>query len=315
MIRIQTGRRLHFGLFSPLPVPALDLVYGGLGVMIDAPGVVVTATNSNEWVATGLQQERTKSIIERLTAVHQITPLHINVESMAPAHQGWGTGTQLAMAIARLCSLRNNHEWSAASAARLLGRGQRSGIGTIGFDEGGLLLDHGQKPDAEHSGHVQSFRLPYAWTFVLIEPGQEEGLHSDEERRAFTRLSKIDVSTVSQLRTLAKEELLPTALAGNFERFANQLTQYNRLAGTFYHGVQHGDYATQQTEERLEVMENNGAVGRGQSSWGPGLFALFPSRNDAESFCTRCCLPGCRKIIAQIMNQGVFLSTTIGTSR
>ena len=203
MIRIQTGRRLHFGLFSPLPVPELDLVYGGLGVMVDAPGVIATGTPSHSWTASGQHEERVKSILDRLISAHPaLAPMGIVVEFIAPAHQGWGTGTQLAMAIARLCYSASNISWSAADAAKLLGRGQRSGIGIVGFDEGGLLLDHGKSPDSDQPGQVESLPMPNDWTFVLVEPGQEQGLHSDEERRAFNRLSKVDVKTVSPTQNI-----------------------------------------------------------------------------------------------------------------
>jgi beta-ribofuranosylaminobenzene 5'-phosphate synthase len=311
MIRIQTGRRLHFGLFSPLPVPELDLVYGGLGVMVDAPGVVVAGSPSNGWSVTGFQKERGEGILGRLIAAHPaLTPINIKVEYMAPAHQGWGTGSQLAMAIAQMCYKTSQLEWNAPDAAKLVGRGQRSGIGIVGFDEGGLLLDHGKSPGTDRPGQVESLPMPLDWTFVLVEPGQEQGLHSEEERRAFSRLSKINVGTVSQLRTLAKEVLIPASNVGDFDRFARHLTEYNRLAGSFYHGVQHGDYGTQQTEERLALMEKHGAVGRGQSSWGPGLFAVFPTPQKAQTFCERCPLPGCRLIMAQVMKPSIIRFVT-----
>ncbi len=186
MIRIQTGRRLHFGLFSPLPVPELDLVYGGLGVMVDAPGVVVNGSPSNGWSVTGFQKERVEGILDRLIAAHPaLTLMNIHVEYMAPAHQGWGAGTQLAMAIARLCYSASSIEWSAADVAKLLGRGQRSGIGIVGFEQGGLLLDHGKSPGTDRPGQVQSFQMPLDWTFVLVEPGQEQG---HRKRLNLTRL-------------------------------------------------------------------------------------------------------------------------------
>ncbi len=302
MIRIQTGRRLHFGLFSPLPVAELDLVYGGLGLMVDAPGVIATGTPSHSWSVSGQHEERVKSILDCLIGAHPaLAPMGIVVEFIAPPHQGWGTGTQLAMAIARLCYSKSNISWSAANVAKLLGRGQRSGIGIVGFDESGLLLDHGKSPHSDQPSQVQSLLMPNDWTFVLVEPGLEQGLHSEEERRAFSRLSKVDVKTVSQLRTLALEVLIPSAKAGIFDQFASHLTEYNRLAGTFYHAVQHGDYGTQQTSERLTLMKKHGAVGYGQSSWGPGLFALFPSPSAAEAFCEQCQLPGCKLILAQVM--------------
>lgn len=302
MIRIQTGRRLHFGLFSPLPVPELDLVYGGLGVMVDTPGIIVTGRPSSEWSVTGLSKERVEEILDRLIAAHPaLTPMNIHVEYMAPAHQGWGTGTQLAMAIALMCYKASDLDWSVANTAKLLGRGQRSGIGIVGFEKGGLLLDHGKSPASNRPGHVQSFPMPRDWTFVLVEPGQEQGLHSEEELRAFSRLSNVDVKTVSQLKTLANEILISTAQEGDFDRFARHLTEYNRLAGSFYHAVQHGDYGTKQIEERLALMGKDGAVGRGQSSWGPGLFALFPSQEAAEMFCQQCSLAECKMIVTRTL--------------
>ncbi len=118
-------------------------------------------------------------------------------------------------------------------------------------------------------------------------------------------LSSIQASmvmeTVSQLRTMAMKVLLPSAKAGDFNHFARHLTEYNRLAGSFYYAVQHGDYGTRQTEERLALMEKHGAVGRGQSSWGPGLFAVFPTQKAAETFGKQCPLPGCKMIFARTL--------------
>ncbi|HQR06409.1 MAG TPA: hypothetical protein PLN21_06280 [Gemmatales bacterium] len=309
MIHILTGRRLHFGLFSPLPVPKLDLVFGGLGVMVGAPSVVATGHQANHWAVTGPFKARVESIIARLIDIYpSLRPLVIKVESMAPAHQGWGTGTQLAMAIAKLCFKASNLPWSTDDVAKVMGRGRRSSIGIIGFDQGGLLLDSGKSPNTDLPGLVQSMPMPDDWTFVLVEPGQEQGLHAEEERRAFNQLSEIDVGTSSQLRALARDVLVPAATQGDFAVFAEQLTHYNRLAGSFYRSVQHGDYSTPQTEERLAIMARHGAFGRGQSSWGPGLFALFPNQAEAEAFCFRCDLPGCTTMVAKVMNRGAVLS-------
>ncbi|MFT3882262.1 MAG: hypothetical protein QM703_21750 [Gemmatales bacterium] len=314
MIRIQTGRRLHFGLFTPLPVPELDLVYGGLGVMVDTPGIVVTGQQANDWRVTGQHKARVESLLALLSdARPAMVPMHIHIEAPAPAHQGWGTGTQLALAITKLCFSASNLPWSSSEATNVLGRGRRSGIGIMGFDQGGLLLDQGKSVSGKLLSPVQSIAIQGDWTFVLVEPGQEQGLHSEEERRAFSRLSKVDVEAVTELRTLAREVLLPAASQGDFSTYAQQLTHYNRLAGSFYRSVQHGDYSTPQTEERLAIMAKHGAVGRGQSSWGPGLFALFPNRKEAEAFSQQCHLPGCRMILAKAMNRGAITTACDGS--
>ena len=142
---------------------------------------------------------------------------------------------------------------------------------------------------------------------MLVEAGQEQGLHADEERRAFGQLQTVDLEIVKRLRFLATEVLVPAASTANFPVFAENLTLYNRLAGSLYHGVQHGDYSSPLTEERLSIMQDQGATGRGQSSWGPGLFALFSSVAEAEVFRERCCLKGCQLLLARPKPTGALV--------
>lgn len=310
MIRLQTGRRLHFGLFAPKPLPELALAYGGLGVMIDTPGNTLTASPSIKWDFNGGQADRVEGIIDSLCkAIPALKPLRIAVDYMAPAHQGWGTGTQLALAVARACWEASQLPWSATEAAEILGRGKRSGIGIAGFDHGGLLLDHGQQVSQELGKNVQSFQLPAAWTWVIVEPGHDQGLHTDAERLAFSRIETVDLAIVQQLQHLASDVLVSAAVAGKFTSFAESLTLYNRRAGAHYLSVQRGDYSSEIIEQRLEAMSKAGAIGRGQSSWGPGLFAVFPSREEAELFVEKCPLPECRMIVAGTLNSSALVRT------
>lgn len=299
MMRLQTGRRLHFGLFAPKPVPEIDLYYGGLGAMVDAPGVVLSASRSDRWIFVGDQSNRVERFVAMLTdAVPDLKPLRIELEYLAPVHQGWGTGTQLALAVAQLCLQAGQTPWSAPLAARLLGRGTRSGIGIAGYEMGGLLLDAGRQGGET----VRSYSLPTSWTWVLVEPGHDQGLHSEAERQAFQNLPEIDLAIVQELKQVAQERMVAAAVAGDFIAFAENLTYYNRRAGAHYRSVQHGDYSSPDSDHRLAIMGEAGALGRGQSSWGPGLFAVFSSRDDAESFLRRCPLPECRAVIAATMH-------------
>lgn len=306
MIRIQTGRRLHFGLFTPLPVVELDLAYGGLGMMVDEPGVVVEADYAKQWSYEGESLERVKHVISIIQQMEPaLKPAAIRVCYVAPTHQGWGTGTQLALGVARACYESSRLPWSAKKIASQLGRGKRSGIGVVGFERGGLLLDPGRLASRGESNEsmpeVVSHQFPKEWSIVLVEPGSEQGLHSDQERQAFTQLTEIDQRIVNRLRGLANESI-EAAKRVDFVQFAEQLTEYNRLAGSFYRTVQHGDYSSALNEERLSIMRECGAIGRGQSSWGPGLYGLFSSQREAEAFCARCHLAGCDMHIAHVMS-------------
>jgi predicted sugar kinase len=102
------------------------------------------------------------------------------------------------------------------------------------------------------------------------------------------------------MRSLIHDRIVPAVEQKDFDTFAQSLTEYNRLAGTHYHEVQPGDYSSELNAERLEIMRQAGATGRGQSSWGPGLFAVFPDESAVQSFIDSAKLPGCILRVAKV---------------
>ncbi len=301
MMRIQTGRRLHFGLFTPIPVPELNLVFGGIGAMVREPGVIVSGERSEGWSVAGCEIKRASEILLRLQSqVPELNPVAVDVEYVAPAHQGWGTGTQLALAIADLCHRVNGITFSQNDAARITGRGLRSGIGVSGYQQTGFYLDHGKRLDDDTAlSTVEHITMPEAWRIVLIEPSGGEGLHAAAERSAFGKITSVAIDKVMQLRRLAFEMAEQLQINPDFPRFAAHLTYYNALAGELFHEVQGGCYSTPTNTDRIRIMQTNGATGVGQSSWGPGLFAFFANQEDAARFVKDCCLDGCKMSITQ----------------
>ncbi len=299
MMRIQTGRRLHFGLFTPIPMPELNLVFGGLGAMVTEPGVIVSGKRSDEWQVTGYEVKRASEIVLRLQQhAPRLQPVAITVEYVAPAHQGWGTGTQLALAITDLTHRINRLSITSEEAARYTNRGQRSGIGVQGYQKHGLFIDHGKRLNASETlSQVDRIALPVEWRVVLVEPAEGEGLHATEERQAFGKITTVPLDKVKQLQALAHQMAFLINQAPNFETFAKLLTRYNALAGELFQDVQGGQYSTALNAERIHHMQDKGAMGVGQSSWGPGLFAFFPGLDEAQAFINNCHLPGCRMLI------------------
>jgi beta-ribofuranosylaminobenzene 5'-phosphate synthase len=295
VISITTGRRLHFGLFTPIPVPELDLAFGGVGAMVDVPGITIQGRPAETWSATGACASRVNAILDILQKNHpsrEHPAFTLTVTYAAPAHQGWGTGTQLALAVARLWCHVMSLPWSAEQAARWTGRGHRSGSGTVGFDQPGLIVDPGKQVDSmgESRGTARVVTLPPEWAWLLVEPRGEMGLHSGEEQHAFSRLPPPDRSSVHRLRVLAHSlSLAPN----NYQHFAETLTDYNRLAGSLYESVQGGIYGSPLTAQRIAHLQSLGAFGVGQSSWGPGIFAVFPSEAAAQDVKARLELPNC----------------------
>ncbi len=307
MIVVKTGCRIHFGLFTPVPVPELDLVYGGVGIMVDAPGITVRASPSREWSVKGALSKRAEPIISRLRENPHVpvrsTPLQFHVDSEVPAHQGWGTGTQLALGITRVwCESEPKVTWSAVRSAEWVGRGLRSGIGIAGFDLPGLLIDEGKRCEQAYSNHVstvKSVAFPPEWTWLLVQPHGEMGLFADQERAAFAQLPQPDSGVIKQLVEWGTTVLPEAAQQADFETFADTLTEYNRLAGSHYLSIQGGNYGSAQTAGRIAELQKLGAKGIGQSSWGPGIFALFPHAAAAQEFLSRCRFPTCNLVLAQ----------------
>jgi predicted sugar kinase len=103
--RIQTGSRLHFGLLAY--GPHSERQFGGLGLMIDRPGIELTATSADTWSAEGPLAPRVLDVC-RLVLRHletdqlRVPPLRWKVVHAPAEHAGLGTGTQLSLAIARI---------------------------------------------------------------------------------------------------------------------------------------------------------------------------------------------------------------------
>src|SRR5262245_14063660 len=104
-LRIATPSRLHFGLLAW--GPRAPRQFGGVGLMIDRPGLELTAGPSSCWAADGPLRNR---IIEVATGVSAklvrggsgVEPLLFQSVRMPGEHVGLGTGTQLSLAVARL---------------------------------------------------------------------------------------------------------------------------------------------------------------------------------------------------------------------
>ncbi len=65
-LQIRTPSRLHFGLFGWGPEIARQ--FGGVGLMIEAPGVKVVVERAAEWSAQGPLASRLEAIIAQLRA-------------------------------------------------------------------------------------------------------------------------------------------------------------------------------------------------------------------------------------------------------
>ncbi len=279
-ITITAPSRLHFGLMNF--GGQAEREFGGLGVMIDRPGLMLRVVPSEHFAVQGELAQRVRHFTRQWQAYHgrEIElPCAIEVLSAPREHTGLGVGTQLGMAVALgLSRFFQLPSQTAIELATSVGRGQRSAVGVYGFVEGGLVVERGKLPGERISPLDAQFALPSDWRFVLFCPPAEVGLASADEVKAFAELPPVPVAVTNELARIAREELLPAAAQGDFTKFAESLYRYGHLAGECYAARQGGPYNGPRLAGIVAKLREQGVMGVGQSSWGPTIFAALPSQ-------------------------------------
>jgi beta-RFAP synthase len=303
MTEVRTASRLHFGLLSlagsgpwdnsegQAVVPSRR--FGGAGLMIQEPGVVVRARQAAEWSAVGPLAERALGYARRLASTlpaETVRPLAVEVLRTAPHHTGLGAGTQLALAVGRAAAV----EWGVGALSALelsvrLGRGERSGVGLHGFTHGGFLVEAGKSAATQLAPLVARCDFPPEWPVVIVLPAWAAGLHGGPEQVAFQQLRDRGTPTAPTdvLCRLTLLGMLPALVERDLRAFGEALYDFNRRVGEAFAPVQGGPYANDRLEEVVAFVRAQGVAGVGQSSWGPTLFAVVGDPDAAEALMRR----------------------------
>ena len=291
MIRVVAPSRLHFGLFR-VPIAgepeAGARAFGGVGLMVDQPGAVVTVRPADAWQFEGPLASRAQVFAARFmlsVPEERRRPFQVLVERCPAEHTGLGVGTQLGLAVAKALAVAcGERDLPAAELAARVGRGERSAIGVHGFDRGGLLVDAGKTAGQGVSPLLAHVTLPDAWRVMLFAPGGASDWHGDDERRAFATASGGDPDA---LRHLAETALVPAAARGDLDAFGEAIHEFNRRAGEPFAAAQGGAYASTEIAGLIAGVRKCGVRGVGQSSWGPTVFAVVGSADTALSLVQR----------------------------
>ena len=285
-LQITTPSRLHFGLFG---FGAPGRQFGGVGAMIQSPGLRLRVTSADRFSTSGPLAHRVAEFAGRWCRHHgwdRLPACRLEVLSAPCQHVGLGVGTQLGMAVAAgLCRLLRGEVAPAEELARSVGRGRRSAVGTYGFEQGGLILERGKLPHEALGPLVERHPLPAAWRFVLIQASPRPGLSGNAEQQAFDQLPTVAPGTTQRLWHEARDHLVPSVVAADFEGFSESVYRFGRLAGSCFAERQGGAYNGPQLHWLVRRVRTLGVRGVGQSSWGPTLFAVLPDQAAAENFC------------------------------
>ena len=275
-VTVEAPARLHFGI--------LDLRghrgrrFGGVGAAVPAPSVLLEATPGDRLTAEGPDAGRAHGFAERyLKATGVRDGAHIRVIRTIPGHVGLGSGTQLALAVARALAELSGHPAEPLTLARHMGRGLRSAIGTWTFALGGFVLEGGRRPGVDAVAPLISrLPVPPAWRCVIAIPEGQSGLSGTAEADAFRQLPPPEEREVERVAHLVLMQLLPALADGDLPTFGAALTELQQITGGWFAPAQGGAFAQGHARELVERMSGFGAAGVGQSSWGPTVYALAP---------------------------------------
>ncbi len=277
-VRISTPSRLHFGLLGWGPHASRQ--FGGVGLMIERPGLEILVEGASKWEAIGPLRDRALDIAiqvaDHLRQAHfEVCPARISILKTPSAHIGLGLGTQLSLAIARaLATIAEIPQTPATSLAHWTGRGRRSGIGIHGFAEGGLIVDVGQSPISDLPVKLTRLAFPSAWSILIILPDQQHGLHGQKELNAFASLPPLSGPESDRLCRLVLLGLLPGVIETDLSGFGSSLVAIQEIMGRVFGPAQGGRFGSREAEKLGETLTRMGLHGVGQSSWGPTLYAF-----------------------------------------
>jgi beta-RFAP synthase len=124
--------------------------------------------------------------------------------------------------------------------------------------------------------------VPESWSvLVLLDPARQ-GLHGPEELAAFAALAPFPGEEAAHLCRLVVMKLLPSLAERDLAGFAGAIKEIQTRLGDYYAPVQGGHrFTSPQVAAALAVLEREGALGIGQSSWGPTGFAFARSQAEA----------------------------------
>jgi beta-ribofuranosylaminobenzene 5'-phosphate synthase len=273
-VYVKTPARLHLGLIDLNG--DLGRVFGGLGVGIDRPNVILEAQRSERLAVAGDNTALVKTLAKRFLETYNIKAnASINVKQAIPEHAGLGSGTQLALAVATALAKLFNVNASIQELAKTMGRGQRTSVGTTIFEQGGFVVDGGKNVGRE-SFPTAIFRQPFPsdWVFVVAIPKVKKGLAKDEETAAFAGLSPMPAEDAGKICRLTIMKLLPSLIERDINSFGEALTQIQKVIGDYFAEAQGGTYASVTATEGIALLQKLGAYGAGQSSWGPAFYGL-----------------------------------------
>lgn len=275
-VTIHVPARLHLGF--------LDLNgnagrrFGSVGLPVSEPETVVTLSRGAETLVEGDESARAADHLAVLSSHLGIRGHHrLSVRRSIPRHAGLGSGTQIALAVAAALRTLHGLPLDTEGDALLLERGSRSGIGIASFERGGVIIDAGKVDDRLPPPVVARLPFPQEWRVLMILDRTGYGLHGEDEIAAFRSLPPFPAASAGEICRQVLLGVMPGLVERDLPAFGAAIAAIQTIVGSHFAPAQGGVFTSKRVEALAARLADAGAVGIGQSSWGPTGFAFAPS--------------------------------------
>jgi beta-ribofuranosylaminobenzene 5'-phosphate synthase len=281
-VSVAAPARLHLGFLDPSG--GLGRRFASIGLAIAELGTRITIRRAASTHVEGAEHARVAPHLDTMQRHLGLSGAYAaTIEQTVPAHAGLGSGTQLALAVAAGIRRLNDLPLDLSGDAIRLGRGGRSGIGIGVFDRGGLILDGGQGAATTTPPIISRMEFPQQWRVILVLDPDRTGVHGPEESTAFRTLPPFPEPEAAHHCRLMLMKALPAVAEHDLVNFGSAIRELQARVGDYFAPAQGGSrFASSDVAAALSLLDETGAYGIGQSSWGPTGFAFAASAAEAS---------------------------------
>jgi len=281
-VTVTVPARLHLGFLDLNG--GLGRRFGSIGLAINGLKTSITFNAASQPQVTGPESERVRGYLQAMQRALDIeNTCHVRIDEVVPAHAGLGSGTQIALAVAAGVRRFHGLPLDVRGDAIRLERGARSGVGIGLFDHGGLVVDGGRGPLTTAAPVVSRMPFPEQWRILVVLDPHRQGVHGPDEREVFSKLAPSSDGQAAHLCRLVLMKALPALAECDIAGFGSAIKEMQELLGDYFAAIQGGSrFSSPDVAAALAALEDEGAYGIGQSSWGPTGFAFAPSAEEAN---------------------------------
>jgi beta-ribofuranosylaminobenzene 5'-phosphate synthase len=289
-VRISAPARLHLGDLDPFALGR----FGYAPVLaITEPRTVIEAEASADGLdVDGVEKADARMYAQRVLDAFNLKGVKLTVKAAAPRNQGFGSTTQLSLAVGRAVTRAHGLDVSLLELVKALKRTSTGGIYPFqmgGFVvAGGFPIKPGERIWLRNETLIPPliFRgdFPEEWRFVLARPlvaPQSPDKESEEEAFSALRDRTAPAELIHKGYFVLAAKMLPALLERNAEAFGKALTELQMTVGRIYQPVQEQLF-NPASQWLIPILNRSGALGIGQSSWGPTVYAFTDSPKSAQ---------------------------------